>query len=133
MRACKLTIKKNWIRTISFSSDVGYHETLRMMNSPHPPTAIIAGGSALLTGVLRAARELKLQIPQDLSVIAGADSDLASLSSPPITAIRWEHDELGRAAGRFLMARLKDPSLAAQQHQVNASLIVRGTCAPPPV
>lgn len=133
MRACKLTIKKNWIRTISFSSDVGYHETLRMMNSPHPPTAIIAGGSALLPGVLRAARELQLRIPQDLSVIAGADSDLASLSSPPITAIRWEHDELGRAAGRFLMARLKDPSLAAQQHQVNASLIVRGTCAPPPV
>ncbi len=131
MKACKLTIKADWIRAISFSGDVGYHETLRLLDSQHPPSAIIAGGSALLPGVLRAARELQLRIPQDLSVIAGADSDLASLSSPAITAIRWEHDELGRAAGRFLMARLKDPSLDGQHHQVNAALIVRGSCAPP--
>jgi LacI family transcriptional regulator len=110
---------------------VGYSETLRLLDGAHPPTAIIAGGSALLPGVLRAARERRLRIPQDLSVIAGADSDLALLSEPAITAIRWGHDELGRAAGQFLINRLHDTSLAAQQHQVDAELVLRGSCAPP--
>ena len=131
MRDCQLPVKAAWVRAVSFSGDVGYHETLRLLDSAHPPTAIIAGGSALLPGVLRAARERQLRIPQDLSVIAGADSDLALLSQPPITAIRWGHDELGRAAGRFLINRLHDPALAAQQHQVDAELVLRGSCAAP--
>lgn len=131
MRECQLSVKSSWIRAVSFSPDVGYDETLRLLDGVHPPTAIIAGGSALLPGVLRAARERHLRIPQDLSVIAGADSDLARLSEPAITAIRWGHDELGRAAGQFLISRLHDESLAAQQHQVDAELILRASCAPP--
>ena len=110
---------------------MGYSETLRLLDSAQPPTAIIAGGSALLPGVLRAARERRLRVPHDLSVIAGADSDLALLSEPPVTAIRWGHDELGRAAGQFLINRLHDATLAAQQHQVDAELVLRGSCAPP--
>jgi len=110
---------------------VGYDETLRLLDGEYPPTAIIAGGSALLPGVLRAARERHLRIPHDLSVIAGADSDLARLSEPAITAIRWGHDELGRAAGQFLINRLHDESRAAQQHQVDAELVLRASCAPP--
>jgi LacI family transcriptional regulator len=131
MRACQLPVKSTWVRAVSFGADVGYHETLRLLDSAHPPTAIIAGGSALLPGVLRAAHERRLRIPQDLSVIAGADSDLASLSIPAITAIRWGHDELGRAAGQFLINRLHTPSLVAQQHQVDAELVLRGSCASP--
>lgn len=133
MRDCQLPVKSAWVRAVSFSGDVGYHETLRLLDSAHPPTAIIAGGSALLPGVLRAARERHLRIPHDLSVIAGADSDLASLSQPAITSIRWGHDELGRAAGQFLINRLQDSTLAAQQHQVDAELVVRGSCGAPAV
>ena len=132
MRACQLSVKPAWVRAVSFGGDVGYHETLRLLDSAYPPTAIIAGGSALLPGVLRAARERRLRIPQDLSVVAGADSDLASLSIPAITAVRWGHDELGRAAGQFLINRLQDPTLAAQQHQVDAELVLRGSCSAPP-
>ncbi len=131
MRDCGLKVKSSWVRAVSFSPEVGYSETLRLLDGAHPPTAIIAGGSALLPGVLRAARERRLRIPHDLSVIAGADSDLALLSQPPVTAIRWGHDELGRAAGQFLINRLHDATLAAQQHQVDAELVLRGSCAPP--
>lgn len=115
----------------SFGGDSAYAEAYRLLSLSRRPTAVIAGGSALLPGVIRAARDLGLAIPQDLSVIAGADSDIAQLGAPPFTVVRWSHDQLGKAAGGFLMKRLDDPSLAPQRLTVDAELVVRGSCAAP--
>ena len=92
---------------------------------------LAAVAMSLLPGVLFAASEAGLQVPRDLSVIAGADSDLARLSHPGVTAVYWPHDVLGRAAGRFLVRRLADPATARQTLTVRAQLLVRGSCAPP--
>jgi LacI family transcriptional regulator len=119
------------VRLASFASDNAHVEARRLLERHPRPTAFIAGGTALLPGVIRAARELGLAIPGDLSVVAGADSDVAQLASPAFTVVRWSHDELGKAAGRFLMARLENNSLPRQRHTVDAELVVRGSCAAP--
>jgi LacI family transcriptional regulator len=129
MRSRGLAHEPGLVRLTSFAADAGYTEARRLLEGTHRPTAIIAGGTALLPGVVRAARELGLSIPKDLSVIAGADSDLAQLASPPFTVVRWSHDQLGKAAGRFLMKRLEQPSLPRQRLSVDAELVVRGSCA----
>jgi LacI family transcriptional regulator len=131
MRERDLKIDPDFVRPASFSGDVGYSESRWLLQRARRPTAIIAGGTSLLPGVLRAARELKLSIPEDVSVIAGADSDVALLATPAITVVRWSHDQLGKAAGRFLMERLNDPSLARQRLSVDAELVVRGSCIAP--
>lgn len=127
-----LSVDPELTRLMSFGADVGYAEARRLLEMPSPPTAIIAGGSSLLPGVIRASRDLKLSIPQHVSVIAGADSDVAQLASPPFTVVRWSHDQLGRAAGRFLIERLEKPGISRQRLSVDAELVVRGSCAAPP-
>jgi LacI family transcriptional regulator len=119
------------IRSASFDRHAGYVEARSLLLLKDRPTAIIAGGTSLLPGVVQAARELGLSIPHDLSVIAGADSDVAMLATPAYTVVRWSHDELGKAAGRFLIERLSNPTLAPQRLLVDAELIHRGSCAPP--
>jgi LacI family transcriptional regulator len=104
---------------------------LGLLGSRQRPTAIIAGGTAMLAGVLHAVRELGLAVPRDISVIAGADSDLARFAEPPITVIRWDHDGLGRTAGRFLINRLSDPGHPRQRQIFPTELVVRGSCAAP--
>jgi LacI family transcriptional regulator len=126
-----LAVDNTLIRSASFSRDVGYTESRWLMEQPSPPTAIIAGGTSLLPGVMQAAREKGLSIPKDLSIIAGADSDVALLSTPPFTVVRWSHDQLGKAAGRFLMDRLADPTLRRRRLTVDAELVVRESCAAP--
>jgi LacI family transcriptional regulator len=120
------------MRLTSFARDIGYAEAQRLLELRPRPTALISGGSALLPGVIRAVRERGLVVPRDVSIIAGADSDLAQLASPAFTVLRWSHDELGKAAGRFLMERLQRPSAPRQRLSVDAELVLRGSCASPP-
>jgi len=119
------------VRLTSFGAEAGYAETRRVLRRSPRPTAIIAGGTALLPGVVRAIRELGLTIPRDVSVIAGADSDIAQLASPPFTVVRWNHGQLGKAAGRFLMERLEQSELPRQRLAVDAELVLRESCSAP--
>jgi len=77
-----LTLEPDLIRHATFSRDAGYTETRHLLELKKPPTAIVAGGTSLLPGVMQATRECGLTIPNDLSVIAGADSDVALLATP---------------------------------------------------
>ena len=57
----------------------------------------------MLSGVLQAVRARGLVIPNDISVIAGADSDLAALTTPSVTAVRWSGTDEGRMAVQLLL------------------------------
>jgi LacI family transcriptional regulator len=121
------------VRTGSFSAEFGFREASSLLSSSTRPTAIIAGGMAMLSGVLQAIRAHGLVIPNDISVIAGADTDLAALAIPPITAVRWNGTDEGRIAVQLLLNRLggnrKGP---VQRVMLPTELITRASCAPPP-
>lgn len=96
------------------------------------PTAIIAGGFNLLPGTLRAIRDEKLEVPRDISLIAGADSELAQLVSPPTTAIRLLAENCGQLAATTLLHAMREPGGQPQgMRMVNTELILRESCAPP--
>ena len=120
------------IRTRSFTTEFGYRETLVLLSRRPPPTAFIAGGIAMLPGVLRAVRERGLRVPDDVSVIGSCDSDLAELGTPPISVLRWDYVRLGRVAAELLLERLEgDRNGPPRRITVEAELIIRGSCAPP--
>jgi LacI family transcriptional regulator len=120
------------IRVGAFSAEFGFREASALLSSSSPPTALIAGGMAMLPGVLRAIVQHGLKIPVDISIVAGSDSDLAALATPPITAIRWSGSEQGRIAVELLLNRLKGNYTGeAQKVLLPTELIIRGSCAPP--
>jgi LacI family transcriptional regulator len=121
------------VRTGGFSAEFGFREASSLLSAPTPPTAIIAGGMAMLSGVLQAVRARGLIIPDDISVIAGADSDLAALTTPSITAVRWSGTDEGRMAVQLLLNRLGgNRAAAAQRVMLSTELITRESCASPP-
>jgi len=131
LTAAGIPFSSRYCRYGSFSVDYAYEQVKALLRLKRPPTAIIAGGTALLPGALGAIQELGLHIPRDVSLIGGADSDLARYMTPPLTVIRWDHEGLGRVAGRFLLNRWSDPRLPQQRHIFGTSLIVRASCAAP--
>jgi LacI family transcriptional regulator len=70
-------------------------------------------------------------VPHDVSVVAGAESELAEFHSPPISVVRWDHGALGAAAARFLLSRIEDPALPPQRATGRTEYVPRGSCAPP--
>jgi LacI family transcriptional regulator, galactose operon repressor len=122
------------IQTGGFSAEFGFRETSSLLTAKNPPTAIIAGGMAMLGGVLQAIRVRGLQIPGDISVVAGADTELAALATPSVTAIRWSGVDEGRIAVQLLLSRLRgNRSGPVQRVLLSTELIKRESSGPVPV
>jgi LacI family transcriptional regulator len=120
------------VRTGAFSSEFGFREASALLAASPRPTAIIAGGMAMLPGVLQAIRAHGLGIPGDISLVAGADSDLAALATPAITAIRWSGTDEGRMAVQLLLNRIAgNRNGPVQRVMLSTELVTRMSCAPP--
>jgi LacI family transcriptional regulator len=66
-------------------------------------TGIFASTFAIATGVLRAARQAGVRIPEDLSLIALHDSELADYFNPPLTTVRLPVEEMAGCAVDLLI------------------------------
>lgn len=97
------------------------------------PTAILAMSDALAIGVLRAARELAIRVPADLSVVGFDDIDVAEYIDPPLTTVHQPGRRKGDAAMRILIDRLeRRVSTGSEQWRLETRLIVRGSTGPAP-
>jgi LacI family transcriptional regulator len=100
------------------------------MGRPQPPTAILTASNFMTIGALRAIRELDIVLRRDLSLVAFDDFELLSLYEPPITAVAQPVRQLGREAGKLLLARMQGDSGKPKRLRLPTELIVRGSCAP---
>ena len=124
---------KGIVKTGAFSAEFGFRETSALLAGKNAPTAIIAGGMAMLSGVLQAVRVRGLQIPGDISIVAGADTELAALATPAVTAIRWSGVDEGRIGVQLLLSRLKgNPEGPVQRVLLSTELIKRDSTGPAP-
>ncbi|MBW6401641.1 LacI family DNA-binding transcriptional regulator [Roseomonas sp. HJA6] len=119
------------MRLGSFATGYAEQEAARLLDLPDPPTAFFVAGTALLPGLLRTLQERGLVIPRDVSVVAGAESELAEFHAPPISVVQWDHGALGAMAAQFLLQRIETPGLPPQRALGPTTYIPRGSCAPP--
>jgi len=83
----------------------GYAAGGRLLAEPGP-TAVFAANDLTALGLVRAVSEGGLQVPEDLSVVGFDDIEVAAYARPPLTTVRQDFGELGRAAVRLLLGRL---------------------------
>ena len=116
----------------SFTADYAYMAVSSLLLSANRPTAIVAGGVAMLPGILRAVSTEGLRIPHDISVIGCGDFDLAELMTPPVTVIRWSYSQVGEASAKLILDRIHNPGAPRRQLRFPTELLIRGSCASPP-
>lgn len=80
-------------------------ETLRVQ--ANRPTALLCFNDMVAMGAYRAAHELGLEIPGDLSVVGFDGLDYGALLGPPLTTVDIQPEQLGRRAAE-LLARLME-------------------------
>ncbi len=100
------------------------------------PTAVLCYSDALAGGVIRAAEDAGLRVPQDLSVVGFDDTPLAARIRPPLTTVHQDIVGKGRAAAAALAAAVaasRTGGSSRVRHQLlPTELIIRGSTAPPP-
>ena len=94
------------------------------------PTAIFAANDTVALGVLSAAGELGLRVPQDLSVVGYDNTHLAAVHHISLTSVDQPRRIMGRSAAALLSDRISDPGQPARLRQVTPSLVVRRSTGP---
>ena len=118
------------VRPGNFMDDMGYKQTLALMELADPPTAIFAGSDSQALGAYAALRELAKRVPEDVSVVGFDDTLLAPLVTPALTTVRQPLAEMGRFAVRDLLRLLDGKPLSSMRVQLATTLVIRSSCAP---
>jgi DNA-binding LacI/PurR family transcriptional regulator len=103
-----------------------------LLEQPDRPTGLLCVSDAFALDALRAAADLGLRVPEDLSVVGYDDSRLAATSRPPLTTIRQDVRAKGRDAVAALVRAINDPSGRPERVVLPAELVVRESTGPPP-
>jgi LacI family transcriptional regulator len=92
---------------------------------------VFAANNLLAEGVWRAAQDLGLRVPDDLSVVSFDDAQWMTMVNPGITAVAQDAVALGEAAVDRLLARIEDPGADASTVVLDAQILPRGSTAAP--
>ncbi|MDI9887215.1 LacI family DNA-binding transcriptional regulator [Streptomyces sp. HNM0645] len=107
-----------------------YRVALDLLSGPDRPSAIFCATDDQAIGVLRAARELRIDVPGELAVAGFDDVKEAALTDPPLTTIASDRPAMARAAVDLVL----DDGLRVvgsrreRVRQFPSALIVRRSC-----
>ena len=123
-----------WHICSEYEIDPARADAARLFALSPPLTAVFAGSDAIALGVMYAARERGLRIPEDFSLVGFDGMPIVELLGPPLTSVAQPIDSLGRLGAERLIAMITgaDPGPASEPPlRLGVSLVARGSVAPP--
>lgn len=125
----KIDINKNLIKICGYRKVDGYNALKAMAKESNVPTAIFAVNDLVALGIIEAAEEMGLEIPQDISLAGFDDIPYASLPKIRLTTVSQPKDLIGREAIRILLEKIKNKNInTGLQRIIQPELIIRSTC-----
>jgi LacI family transcriptional regulator len=111
-----------------FGRAYGYQVGRAMLAADDRPDALFVTSDEQAIGVLRAAADLGVRVPQDLALCSFDGIEGGAYTVPALTTMRQPIEQLGRAAMEWMVARIADPDLPASRVVLETTLVARGSC-----
>lgn len=130
-RAARIPMDPTLIRQGAFRLEVATRAAEELLTLRRRPTAIIARNDLLALGVIQAAGDLGLRVPEDLAVVGFDDIEIAAHREIQLTTVAQQKAEMGRLAAEGILEIIRDPQRFARnplQRVLAPSLVVRRTC-----
>lgn len=124
-------LEPTWTEFANFDYSSAYDAARRLLARKPRPTALFASSDQQAIGALRAAADLGLTVPQELSVVGFDDIPLSDLVSPRLTTVGQAVTELSRVAVDTLIRLRKGESISALQH-IATVMKIRDSSGPCP-
>ena len=108
----------------------GYSAALRMPRDKGI-TAVLVANDQMALGALRAFSELQLRVPEDMSVVGFDDIPESEYTIPPLTTVRLEFAEQGRASVERLVAMIESKPAPSPTGSSTVRLVARASTGTP--
>ena len=126
-----IAVDEDLILPGNFYVEAGYRAAHDLLTRPDRPTAIFAGSDMAALGVLRAATELGLGVPRDVSLVGYDDLPVAAWASPALTTVRQPLEEMGAMATKMLVDLIEGRTPPTRRVNLATDLVIRESTAPP--
>jgi DNA-binding LacI/PurR family transcriptional regulator len=101
----------------------------RMLAAAERPTAVFAASDTQALGVISAAHDAGIHVPDDLSIVGYDDIEIADYVG--LTTVRQHLFESGRLGAELLLSEIQSRSATPPSIVLAPEVVVRGTTAPP--
>lgn len=111
----------------------GYEAARQLLARPSPPTAILAIDDVMAIGVLAAAHDMGLAVPQFVSVVGFDDMPASAYVRPALTTVHQPIQEMGESV-LDLVLRMVNKELEPEEAphiRLEPHLVIRESCASP--
>jgi len=114
------------LKTCDFTVESGKIKTVELLqNSAIRPSAIFACNDLLAIGVIQAAKEMNLRVPEDLSVVGFDNIMFASYTDPPLTTVAQPIDQIGMKAMDLIVDEINKKEKIKQRITIRPELVIR--------
>jgi LacI family transcriptional regulator len=107
----------------SFTKEYGKQSFEKLMKGGTKPTAIISGSADLTEGILAKAKELKVRIPEDISLISFGTLSFQDILDLRITYVDEMQSTIGEKIGKMILTRLRNTSIPARLEVLESGIV----------
>ena len=134
LAAAGITLPRSLIARGNYTFETGVSAANRLLDLSPRPTAIFASNDEMAAGVVFAARERGIAIPDELSLVGFDDTPIAAHIWPPLTTVRWPIVSMARSAALKLVGDMVGgkSGVGPQPSELPSMLVKRASVAPPP-
>lgn len=122
-----IELNPDWIVEADFECAGGHQAFEKLYQRGKLPSALFVCNDMMAMGVIQAANQLGLRVPEDLSLIGYDDVYIAKFMTPALTTIHQPKYRLGKAAVDTLLYRLEHPDTTSQIVQLEPTLVMRSS------
>ena len=124
-----VVFNKEMIIRIGSDKEGSYERTIKYFRSKKQkdyPTAIVCFNDLQALAVITALKDLKIKVPEDISIIGNDDIHFTETYSVPLTTIKPPQKEIGERAAEILIRNIESTTLLPIERVVlDAELIIR--------
>ncbi|MBH0010263.1 LacI family DNA-binding transcriptional regulator [Salinibacterium sp. SWN1162] len=123
-------LRRGPIFRADFSRAGGFEAGRALVESAAAPSAVFVASDVQATGVIRAAHEAGVRMPDELAIVSFDASPESEYTWPALTAMQQPIDEMaGAAVEAIVRLRLSKP---AESRMFSTTLVRRASCGCPP-
>lgn len=129
-----VTLDESYVVEGAYNRKTAYEEVKRMLqrNMHNLPTALFPANNDMAEGTMMALKEMRLRVPEDISLVSFGDINLAELIEPRLTIIGQNAVLIGEKAGELMLKRMgsSEPIEAYEEITIPAEIIIRDSVKP---
>jgi LacI family transcriptional regulator len=133
LRGAGIPVRKNFtVEMDDWTATAGYAAATRLLSLEPRPTALFVANVTAAIGAMRAAADLGMSVPRDVSVVGLHDTEFANFFVPRLTTVAMPLERLGEVAGGVLIDMLNGkPAVGHVVVDDPLRLVIRESTGPP--